>query len=84
MYLVSGVSSQKFWQVNNGHVIHTTLHRAKKVMVMVWDVDGLVDNQVESPPGLRVIISNHTTHSLISLTSEGLLIAHNNYWPLIA
>jgi hypothetical protein len=46
-------------------------------MVKVWDVDGLVDNQVERPPGLWVIISDHTTHSLISFTSEGLIIAHN-------
>jgi hypothetical protein len=77
MRLVSGVSCQKFGQVINGHVIHTTLHRAKKVMVKMWDVDGLVDNQVEYPPGLWVIIGNYTTHSLISFTSEGLIIAHN-------
>jgi hypothetical protein len=77
MHLVSGVSRQKFWQVVNSHVIHTTLHWAKKVMVKVWDVDGLVDNQVEGPLGLWVIISSHTTHSLISLTSKALVIAHN-------
>ncbi len=46
-------------------------------MVKVWDVDGLVDNQVEHPPGLWVIIDNHTTHSLMSFTSKGLVIAHN-------
>ncbi len=77
MHLVSGVSRQKFWQVLNGHVNHTTLLWAKKVMVKMWDMDGPVDNQVEHPSGLWVIISNHTTHSLISLTSEGLVIAHN-------
>ncbi len=77
MRLVSGVSCQKFGQVVNGHVIHTTLHWAKKVMVKMWDADGLVDNQVEHPPGLWVIIGNYTTHSLISFTSEGLIIAHN-------
>jgi hypothetical protein len=77
MRLVSGVSRQKFQQVINGHVIHTTLHWAKKVMVKVWDVDGLDDNQVKRPPGLWVIIGNHTTHSLISFTSEELVIAHN-------
>jgi hypothetical protein len=48
-----------------------------KVMVKVWDVDGLVDNQVKHPPGLWVIIGDHTTHSLIRFTSEGLVIAHN-------
>jgi hypothetical protein len=83
MYLVSGVSRQKFRQVINGHLIHTTLHWAKKVMAKVRYVDGLADNQVECPPGLWVIMSNHTTHSLISLTSEGLVIAHNGYWSLV-
>jgi hypothetical protein len=77
MRLVSGVSRQKFWQVINGHIIHTTLHWAKKVMVKVLDVDGLFDNLVEHPPGLWVIIGNHTTHSMISFTSEGLIIVHN-------
>jgi hypothetical protein len=77
MRLVSGVSCQEFGQVVNGQVIHTTLHWAKKVMVKMWDVDGLVDNQGERPPGLWVIIGNYTTHSLVSFTSEGLIIAHN-------
>jgi hypothetical protein len=44
MHLVSGVSHQKNGQVINGHIIHTTLHWAKKVMVKMWNVDGLVDN----------------------------------------
>ncbi len=65
MRLVSGVSCQEFGQVVNGQVIHTTLHLAKKVMLKMWDVDGLVDNQGEHPPGLWVIIGNYTTHSLI-------------------
>ena len=80
MHLVSGVSHQKFRQVINGHIIHTTLNWAKKVVVKVWDVDGLVDNLVERPPGRWVIISDHTTHGLINLTPEGLVIAHNRYW----
>ena len=46
-------------------------------MVKVWDVDGLIDDQVEHPPGLWVIIGNYTTHGLVSFTSEGLIIAHN-------
>ncbi len=77
MHLVSGVSCQKFGQVVNNHVIHTKLHWAKKVMVKVWDVDGLIDDQVEHPPGLRIIIGYATTHGLVSLTSEGLIIGHN-------
>ncbi len=77
MHLVSGVSSQEFGQVINGQVIHTKLHWAKKVMVKMWDVDGLVDNQEDRPPGLCVIIGNYTTHSQISFGSKGMVIAHN-------
>ncbi len=77
MHLVSGVSCQKFGQVVNGQVIHTALHWAKKVTVKVWDVYGLIDDHVEHPPGLRIIIGNYTTHSLVGFTSEGLIIAHN-------
>jgi hypothetical protein len=77
MRLVSGVGCLKFWQGVNSHIIHNTLHWAKKVMVKVWDVDGQVDNQVERPPSLWVIVGNHTTHSLMSFTSKELNIAHN-------
>jgi hypothetical protein len=72
-----GSVAKKFGQVVNNHVIHTTLHWAKKVMVKVWEVDGLIDNQVEHPPGLWIIVGYNTTHGLVSLTSEGLIIAHN-------
>jgi hypothetical protein len=40
-------------------------------MVKVWGVDSLIDNQVERPPGLWVIIGNHNTHSLVGLNSLG-------------
>jgi hypothetical protein len=77
MRLVSGVSCQEFGQVVNNHVIHMALHLAKKVMVKMWDVDGLIDNQVEHPPGLRIIVGYNTTDGLVSLTSKLLIIAHN-------
>jgi hypothetical protein len=77
MHLVSGVSCQKFGQVVNNHIIHMTLHWAKKAMVKVWDVDGLIDNQVEHPPGMLVIIDNYTTHDLVGFSLGGLIIAHN-------
>ncbi len=83
MRLVSGVSYPKFWQVVDNHGIHRTLHWAKKVMVKVWDVDGLIDDQVEHSPSLWVVIGNPTTHSLISLGSKGRVIAHNKYWLVI-
>jgi hypothetical protein len=49
----------------------------------VWDVDCLVNNQVDRPPSLLVIIGNHATHGGISLSAEGLIIAHNGHWSLI-
>ncbi len=52
----------------------------------MWDVYGLIDDQVERPPGLRIIVGNNTntTHGLVSLTSEGLIIAHNGDRSIIA
>ncbi len=49
----------------------------RKVMVKVWGVDGLIDDQVEHPPGLQIIVGYNTTHRLVSLTFERLIIAHN-------
>ncbi len=83
MCLVSGVRCQKLWQVVNDHVIHATLHRAKQVVVKVWNVDCLMNDQVECPPRSRVIISNHATHSGIGLCAEGLIIAHHVHRSLI-
>ncbi len=83
MRLVSGVSCKKFGKVVNSHIIHTALHWAKKVMVKVWDVDGLIDDQVEHPPGLWIIVDYNTTHSLESFISEGLIIAHNGNRSII-
>ena len=65
MHLVSHLCRQKFWRLVNNYVIHTTLHRAKKVMVKVWYVDSLVNDQVERPPCLRVSVSYHTTYGLV-------------------
>ncbi len=83
MCLVIGVSCQELWQVVNDHLIHTTLHLAKKVMVKVWDVYCLIDDQVEHHPGLWVIVGYNTAHGLVSLTSEGLIISHNGNRSII-
>jgi hypothetical protein len=49
MRLVSGFDRQKFWRLVKDHIIHATLHGAKKVMVKMRHVDSLIDNQVERP-----------------------------------
>ena len=36
MQLVSEVNFQKLGRLIDGHVIHSTLHRAKEMMVKVW------------------------------------------------
>ncbi len=41
------VNGQKFGDVIDSHVIRTALHGAKQMMQKVWDVDCLVDDQVE-------------------------------------
>jgi hypothetical protein len=64
-------------------VIHTSLHWAKKVMVKVWDVYGLIDDQVECPPGLRIIKGSYTSPGLVGFTSKGLIITHNGDMSII-
>ena len=48
-------------------------------MVKVWDVNCLVDDQVEHPPCHEVCVSNHTTYSLVSLASKRLVISHDGH-----
>jgi hypothetical protein len=44
MRVVSGVARQKLAHIVNGHVINSTLHWAKEMVVKMWDVNGLVDH----------------------------------------
>ncbi len=77
MRLFSRLVRQKFGQFVNSHVIHAALHRAKQVMVKVGYVYGLVDHQMERPPGLGISIADDTTDSLICVCPEGCVISHN-------
>jgi hypothetical protein len=52
-------------------------------MVKVWDVDSLIDNQVEHPPGLWVNVGYHTTYGLVSFSAEGFIIFHNGHWSFV-
>jgi hypothetical protein len=77
MCLFSRLRRQKFGRFVNCHVIHAALHRAKQVIVKVGYVYGLVDHQVERPPGRGISIGDDTTDSLISVCPEGCVISHN-------
>ena len=79
MHVVSYVRSCKeFWKVINGHVIHPTLHWAKKMMVKVRDVNCLVDHQVIALPSVRVVISDNTRHNLVDhWSSQRWVISFN-------
>ena len=52
-------------------------------MVKVWDVDGLINDQMERPPGQGVSIRHHTTHGWVNLRSEGFVIANNGNWSVV-
>ncbi len=77
MRLFSRSGRQKFGRFINSHVIHAALHRAKQVMVKVRYVYGLVDHQVERPPGRGISIADDTTDRLISVCSEGCIVSCN-------
>ena len=62
----------------DGHVIKSTLHWAKEMLVKVWDVDGLVNHDVIFLAGQRVIIGKRTTNDGISFSVEGGVIPFDN------
>jgi hypothetical protein len=73
----------EFGHLVNGHVMYMALHRAKQVMVEVGYVDGLIDDQMEHPPGRMVCVSHHPTNSLVNMGLEGFVVAHNGNWSII-
>ena len=59
------------------------LHRAKQVMVKVRDVDGLIDDQMEHPPGQWVSICHHPSHGRVYPGPESFIIAHYGDWSIV-
>ena len=78
MRVVSGVVRQKFRRLIDGHVINSTLHWAKEMVVKMWDMYGLVDHNVIYLAGQRVIIGKRTTNGGISFSAEGGVIPFDN------
>ena len=74
MRVVSGVVRQKFRRLVDGHVINSTLHWAKEMMVKMWNMDGLVNHDVIYLAGQRVIRGKHTNNSGIGFSAEGGVI----------
>ncbi len=70
MRILSGVNSQKFGDVIDGHIIHTSLHGAKQMMRKVWDVDRLVDDQVELLAAHGVGKLYHSTDCRVALRAK--------------
>ena len=58
MHVVSGVRRQKFRRIFDCHVINSTLHWTKEMVIKVRNMDCLVDHQVKHLTGIGVIISN--------------------------
>ena len=80
MHVVSGVAHQKCGRIVDGRVITSTLNWAKKMVVKVWEVNGLVDHKVMHLSGLWVIISMASANGgVLGLSTEGWVIAfiHN-------
>ncbi len=71
MHILSGVNSQKFRDVIDGHVIHTALHRTKQMVRQVCDVNRLENDQVKLLAADRVGIFNHSANCWASLQAEG-------------
>ena len=70
MRILSGVIGQKFRDVVDDHVIHTALHGAKQMMRKVWDVDRLVDNQVEPLAAGGVGKFHHSAYCRVAVRAK--------------
>ncbi len=78
MRVVSGVMCQKFRRLVDSHVINSTLHWAKAMVVKMWNVDGLVNHDVIYFAGQRVIIGKRTTNGGKGLSAKGGVIPFDN------
>ena len=74
----SGVVRQKFRRLVDGHVINSTLHWAKEMVVKMWDMYGLVDHNVIYLTSQRVIVGKRTTNGGIGFSAEGGVIPFDN------
>ncbi len=83
MRVVSGVVRQEFRRLVDGHVINSTLHWAKEMVVKVGDMDSLVNHNVINLTGHRVIIGKRTTNGGIGLSAEGGVISFDNNGSVI-
>jgi len=78
MRVVSGVVRQQFRRLVNGHVINSTLHWAKEMVVKVWYMDGFVNHNVMYLAGQRVIVGKRTTNGGMGLSAKGGVIPFDN------
>ena len=83
MRVVSGVVRQKFRRLIDSHVINSTLHWAKGMVVKMWNVNGLVNHNMIYFAGQRVIIGKRTANGGIRLSSEGGVIPFENNGSVI-
>jgi hypothetical protein len=70
MRILSGVNGQKFRDIVDGHVIHTALHRAKQMVQQVWNMNCLVDDQVELLAADWVGIFYHAANCRVALRAK--------------
>jgi hypothetical protein len=78
MRVVSGVVHQKFRRLVIGHVINSTLHWAKEMVVKVGYMNSLVNHNVINLTGQRVIIGKRTINGGIGLSAEGGVMPFDN------
>ena len=83
MQLVSGAQFQKLGRFIDGHVICSTLHRAKEMMVMVRDIYRLVYYQVKHFTRIWIIVGNDSANGSIDFRPKGRVIPNNLYWLII-
>jgi hypothetical protein len=77
MRLVCGARVQKLGRFIDDHIVNSTLHRAKEVMVKVRDMYRLMYHQVDHFTGNRVVMGNDPANGLIGFRPKGRIVTNN-------
>ena len=83
MRIFSGVTCQKFRDIVHGHVIPTTLHWAKEVMVKIRHADRLMKHQVIDIAVRRMVKSKDAADRVKGLRAVRRVIADHFHWSVV-
>ncbi len=83
MRVVSGKTSQKFWDIVDCHVINAALHGAKQVIVELWHVDRMIEHKVVYLPVSWMVECKDAADCFEHLQTLLWVIPNNFHWSVV-